>query len=150
MAKQYWLLKTEAETFSIDDLARVKREPWSGVRNFQARNHLRAMKIGDLCLIYHTGDEKVVVGIGKVMSKPYPDPTQFDKKSPYFDAKSKKESPMWTLVDVAFVQKFKNAVPLSEMKLDPKLSGMILLHAPRLSVQPVSLKHFKHIITLAK
>ncbi len=143
-----WLLKTEAETFSIDDLAKVKREPWSGVRNFVARNHLKAMKIGDQCFIYHTGKEKQIVGLAKVVSKPYADPTQFDKKSPYFDAKSKKEKPPWWLVDVSFVRKLKMPVPLSEIKLDPKLSGMILLHAPRLSVQSVSEAHFRHILTL--
>ena len=77
---KYWLLKTEAETFSIDDLERVKKEPWSGVRNFVARNHLRAMAVGDQCFIYHTGSEKRIVGIGNVVSEPYPDPTQFDEK----------------------------------------------------------------------
>ena len=150
MSKQFWLLKTEAETFSIDDLARVKKEPWSGVRNFVARNNLRAMSVGDLCFIYHTGNEKAVVGIGKVATKPYPDPTQFDEGSHYYDERSKKENPMWTLVDIEFVKKFKNPVSLAEMKIDPALSGMVLLSAPRLSVQPVSEKHFKHILTLAK
>lgn len=160
MTKHYWLLKTEADAFSIDDLARIKKEPWSGVRNFVARNNLRAMTVGDLCFIYHTGNEKAVVGLGKVASKPYPDPTQFDppaprlrrtgKKSPYFDPKSNKEKPLWTLVDIAFVEKFKNAVTLSEMKIDPALSGMILLCVPRLSVQPVSEKHFNHIVELAQ
>ena len=146
--RQCWLLKTEAETFSIDDLARVKKEPWSGVRNFVARNHLKAMEVGDQCFIYHTGKEKSIVGIAKVVSEPYADPTQFDKKSPYFDPKSKKEKPLWWLVDVAFVKKLKRPIALSEIKIDPALSSMILLHAPRLSVQPVSEMHFKYITTL--
>ena len=131
--KQYWLLKTEAEAFSIDDLKRVGREPWSGVRNYQARNWIRSMQVGDLCLFYHTGDEKSVVGVCKVASKPYPD----------------KEEP-WTLVDVNFVKKFKNAIPLPQIKNDPSLRGMVLLKAPRLSVQPVSEKQFTHITMLAK
>jgi predicted RNA-binding protein with PUA-like domain len=143
--KSYWLLKTEADTFSIDDLKRVGKEPWTGVRNFQARNNLMAMKAGDLCLIYHTGDEKAVVGIAKVHGKPYADPTQFDTKSPYFEPRSTSEKPVWMLVDVAFIKKLAHPVSLAEIKLDPKLAGMKLLQAPRLSVQPVSERHFVYI-----
>ncbi|HEV3245488.1 MAG TPA: EVE domain-containing protein [Candidatus Paceibacterota bacterium] len=143
--KNYWLLKTESDAFSIDDLKRAGKEPWTGVRNFQARNNLAVMKEGDLCLIYHTGDEKAVVGVAKVASEPYADPTQFDKKSHYYEPKSTKEKSVWVLVDVAFVKKLPHPVTLAEIKLDPKLAAMMLVHAPRLSVQPVSEKQFKYI-----
>ncbi len=143
---QYWLLKTESEEFSIDDLAKKKREPWTGVRNFVARNHMRTMKKGDLVFIYHTGDEKQIVGLGKVVREAYPDPTQFDAKSDYYDISSKKENPKWHLVDIAFVKKFKTGMTLTEVKSDPKLAGMVLAEAPRLSVQPVLAKHFEYIM----
>ena len=143
---QYWLLKTEPEEFSIDDLKRKKREPWTGVRNFVARNHMREMKKGDLVFIYHTGDEKQIVGIGKVVKEFYPDPTQFDTKSDYYDESSSRENPKWHLVDIAFVKKFKKGMGLAEIKKDPKLGGMILAKTPRLSVQPVSAKHFEYIL----
>ncbi len=142
----YWLLKTESEEFSIDDLAHKKREAWTGVRNFVARNHMRQMKKGDLVFIYHTGDEKQIVGIGKVASEPYADPTQFDTKSDYYDMLSIKENPKWQLVDISFVKKFKKGMTLAEIKKDAKLSGMVLAKAPRLSVQPVSAKHFDYIL----
>ncbi len=143
--RNYWLLKTESDTFSIDDLKRVGKEAWTGVRNYQARNNLMAMREGDLCFIYHTGDEKAVVGIAKVASKPYADPTQFDKKSPYYERRSTEEKPLWMLVDVAFVKKLAHPVTLAEIKRDPKLALMKLVQAPRLSVQPVSEKHFNYI-----
>lgn len=142
----YWLLKTESEEFSIDDLAKKKCEPWTGVRNFVARNHMRTMKKGDLVFIYHTGDEKQIVGIGKVAREAYPDPTQFDTKSDYYDASSAKENPKWQLVDIAFVKKFKKMMTLAEIKNDAKLNGMVLAKAPRLSVQPVSATHFEYIL----
>ena len=141
-----WLLKTEPEEFSIDDLAKKKREPWSGVRNFVARNHMRQMKKGNLVFIYHTGDEKQIVGIGKVASEAYDDPIQFDKKSDYYDVSSTKENPKWQLVDIAFMRKFIKGMTLAEIKNDPVLGGMVLAQAPRLSVQPVSVKHFEYIL----
>jgi predicted RNA-binding protein with PUA-like domain len=144
--KNYWLLKTEKDEFSIDDLKRVGTEPWTGVRNFQARNNLMAMKKGDQCLIYHTGVEKAVVGIAKVTSEPYADPTQFNKKNHAYDPKSTKEKPIWMLVEVSFMKKLMRPVSLAEIKLDPKLVGMTLTQAPRLSVQAVSEKHFKYIV----
>ncbi len=142
----HWLLKTESEEFSIDDLKCKKREPWTGVRDFVARNHMKAMRKGDLVFIYHTGDQKQIVGLGKVAKEAYPDPTQFDTKSEYYDVSSKKENPKWQLVDIAFVKKFKTGMTLAEIKNDPKLAGMVLATAPRLSVQPVSAKHFKYIV----
>ena len=142
----YWLLKTEPDGFSIDDLLRVKKEAWTGVRNFGARNYMMQMQKGDLCLMYHTGNEKQIVGLGKVASDVYPDPTQFDKESHYFEPRSTKEKPTWKLVDIAFVKKFKKTMSLAEIKNDPALSGMVLVKAPRLSVQPVSEKQFKYIM----
>lgn len=149
MMRNYWLLKTEPDTFSIDDLKRAKKEPWSGVRNYQARNFMMAMQPGELCIFYHTGDEKAAVGVAKVVGKPYADPTQFDKKSQYYDAKATKEKPRWMLVDVSFVKKFKRPVPLVEVKRDPSLRGMMLAGNTRLSVQPVSKKHFEYILKLS-
>ena len=142
----YWLLKTEPEEFSIDDLAKKRREPWTGVRNFVARNHMREMKKGDFVFIYHTNDEKQIVGLGKVASEAYDDPTQFEKNSDYYDATSGKDNPKWQLVDIAFVKKFKKGIILAEIKQDSKLSDMVLAKAPRLSVQPVSAKQFDYIL----
>src|ERR1041385_5344219 len=108
----------------------------------------KEMKKGDLCLFYHTGDEKSVVGIAKVASAPYADPTQFDKKSHSFDPKSTKEKPIWSCVDISFVKKLKKPISLVEIKNDPALSEMVLVKYPRLSVQPVSEKQFRHIVNL--
>lgn len=142
---RYWLLKTEAEEFSIDDLKKKKKEPWTGVRNFVARNHMLEMKKGDLCFIYHTGDEKAIVGLSRVASEAYADPSQFDKKSEYYDETSPREKPKWMLVDIAFEKKFEKTVTLSQIKNDPKLPDMVLAKVPRLSVQPVSATEFEYI-----
>ena len=145
---RYWLIKSEADCYSIDDLKRDKKEPWSGVRNYQARNFMRDdMKVGDGVLYYHSSaKDNGVYGIAKVASKPYPDPTQFDKKSEYYDPKATKEKPMWFLVDMAFVKKFKEPILLSEIKIDPNLEGMVVRErGSRLSIQPVSEKHFKYL-----
>src|SRR5436305_792943 len=105
---RYWLLKTEGEYYPIDKLKSDKKTPWSGIRNYRARNFMRdEMKLGDLCLFYHTGKDNGVYGIAKVASKPYADPTQFDKKGHYYEPKATKEKPTWILVDIAFVKKFK-------------------------------------------
>src|SRR5438874_894358 len=123
----YWLLKSEPDTYGIDHLQKDGKTPWAGVRNFQARNFMKeGMQVGDLCLFYHTGKHKEVAGIAKVASKAYPDPTQFDKASDYFEPKSTEEKPYWWLVDIAFVKKFKEPVAASEMKIDPALAAMKL------------------------
>ncbi|HEV7449194.1 MAG TPA: EVE domain-containing protein [Candidatus Paceibacterota bacterium] len=147
--KNYWLLKSEPDAYSIDQLKKDKREPWSGVRNYQARNFMMQMHAGDECVFYHTGDERQAVGLAKVVGKPYPDPTQFDAKGHYFDPKATKENPRWWLVDVAFVKKFKRPVTLTQVKHDPVLRNMMLAHAGRLSVQPVEKKHFDYLVKLA-
>jgi predicted RNA-binding protein with PUA-like domain len=147
--KNYYLLKSEPGTYSIDDLKGDKATDWTGVRNYQARNFMMGMKRGDLCIFYHSGDEKSCAGVARVASAPYPDPTQFDSKSDYYDPKATKEKPRWMLVDVAYVKTFKHRVTLAEVKADPALRGMTLAAATRLSVQPVSKKHFERILGLA-
>ncbi len=145
---RHWLIKSEPDVFSIDDLAKVKREPWSGVRNYQARNFMwHDMKPGDLALFYHSNAKPPgIAGIAKVAGAAYPDPTQFDAKSEYFDPKATKEKPRWWLVDVEFVAKFDEILPLDEIKVDPVLSGMLVCQrGTRLSITPVDPKHFKQV-----
>ena len=142
----YWLMKCEPSSYSIDDLARDKTTYWDGVRNFQARNFMRdTMKKGDQVLFYHSNAEPSgVAGIAKIQKEGYPDFTAWDKKDIHFDPKSTKEKPLWSMVDVAFVQKFKNFVSLEELKANASLKGMLVLQrGMRLSVQPVNAAHFK-------
>jgi len=147
----YWLMKSEPDAFSIDDLERVKTEPWTGVRNYQARNFMRdGMKPGDRVLFYHSScDEPGVVGIAEVASEAYPDPTQFDRKSDYYDEKSTREQPRWMLVDVAFKRKLKRTITLNELKEQPRLDGFALLQrGNRLSVLPVTKGQWDRILEL--
>ncbi|MEK7951942.1 EVE domain-containing protein [Luteolibacter soli] len=148
---RYWLIKSEPDVFGIDHLAKAKREPWSGVRNYQARNSMRDdMRPGDLAIFYHSSTTPPgAVGIAKVAGEAYPDPTQFDAKSEYYDPKSTKENPRWMLVDFEFVAKFPNEVTLQQMKEDPSLEGMVVLQkGTRLSITPVEAKHFKRVCKL--
>lgn len=149
----YWLMKSEPDVFSFDDLQKRPKqtEPWNGVRNYQARNFMRdEMKEGDLILFYHSSCEVPgVAGIAKVASAPYPDSTQFDKKSEYYDPKATEEVPRWFLVDVKFHQKLKHHVSLAELKEQKELEGMRLLNpGNRLSILPVTKKEFDHIAKL--
>jgi predicted RNA-binding protein with PUA-like domain len=147
----YWLVKTEPSTFSIDDLARKGVEHWDGVRNFQARNNLRAMKVGERALFYHSNaDPAGVVGICEVVREAYPDASQFDPASRYYDPASKPESPRWWMPDVRFVGKFPRMIPLPEMRQIPGLEQMVLLNRSRLSVQPVTDQEWKIIGALAE
>lgn len=153
MAKRYWLMKSEPDVYSIDDLARDGRTHWDGVRNYQARNFMRdEMKVGDLVLFYHSNaDPPGVAGIARVASEPYPDPTQFDRRSTYHDPKAKKDDPRWYLVDVEHVETFGELVPLESLKSDSALDGMLVTkRGMRLSVQPVERKHFQRVLKLAK
>ncbi|MBB5205305.1 putative RNA-binding protein with PUA-like domain [Inhella inkyongensis] len=137
---QTWLMKSEPEEASIDDLQRLGRLPWVGVRNYQARNFMRdAFQLGDRVLFYHSScAQPGIAGIARVASGAYADPTQFDPSNPYFDPKSKPEAPRWLLVDVAFERKT-TLLPLSEMRLQPELATMALLQrGSRLSITPVS------------
>jgi len=147
---RYWLMKTEPDEFSIDDLSKKKVEPWTGVRNYQARNFMREMKAGDGVLFYHSSCEVPgVAGIAEVAATAYPDPTQFDKKSDYYDAASKREEPRWSLVDVKFKRKLKRVIPLSELKDRKELEGFALLaRGNRLSVLPVSKPQWDFILGL--
>ena len=138
---RYWLMKSEPDVFSIDDLARVGVEPWTGVRNYQARNFMRdGMSEGDGVLFYHSSCEVPgVAGLARVASAAYPDPTQFERKSEYFDAKSTHEDPRWMLVDVRFERKLARTIPLVELKAQSRLDGFALLQrGNRLSILPVT------------
>jgi predicted RNA-binding protein with PUA-like domain len=147
---RYWLMKTEPDEFSIDDLSKKKVEPWTGVRNYQARNFMREMQAGDGVLFYHSSCEiPGVAGIAEVAEIAYPDPTQFDKKSDYYDAASKREEPRWSLVDVKFKRKLKRVIPLSELKDRNELEGFALLaRGNRLSVLPVTKPQWDFILGL--
>jgi predicted RNA-binding protein with PUA-like domain len=135
-------MKSEPDEFSIDDLARApkKSSPWFGVRNYQARNFMRdAMKVGDGVLFYHSSCAVPgIAGLAEVASGPYPDETQFDRRSPYFDPKSTREEPRWVLVDVRLVRKTR-LLPLEEMRANPALASMVVLRrGNRLSITPVA------------
>lgn len=148
----HWLLKTEPDAFSIEDLKRDGFTSWDGVRNYQARNFLRDMKPGDKVLIHHSSIAMpAIVGVGEIESDAYPDPTQFDKKSQYFDAASKKDSPRWTTRKVLYKAVLKHPVTLAAIKTHPELKNMLVAQqGSRLSVQPVEKKHFDLILDLGK
>ncbi len=149
----YWLMKSEPESYSIDDLKRDKIEPWSGVRNYQVRNMMRdQMQKGDMALFYHSsaGKETGVVGVMKIAKSAYTDATQFDPKSIYFDEKSSPENPRWLCVDVKFVKKFSRIVTLTEIKQQKVLEDLpILKQGSRLSIVPLTDKQFEFILSLA-
>jgi predicted RNA-binding protein with PUA-like domain len=150
-ARQYWLVKSEPETFSFDDLlaAPGRTTHWDGVRNFAARNHLRAMKKGDRVLFYHSSAKPTaVVGVAEVAREAYPDPTALDKKDPHFDPKSKPEDPTWFMVDIKAVETLKRPVTLDEIKKIKGLSNMALIRLGRLSVQPVTRAEFEIVTDL--
>ena len=149
MAKSYWLMKSEPDVYSIDDLKNDKTTYWEGVRNYQARNHMMAMKKGDEVLYYHSQQTPPgVVGVARVIKEAYPDFTQFDKKHRYFDPKSSEEKPRWWMVDIRFVKKLKSEVSLHDIKAVKKLSDMVLVNNSRLSVQPVQKKDFDMILKM--
>lgn len=149
--KNFWLMKSEPDEFGIEDLKKVKEEAWTGVRNYQARNFMRdEMKVGDDVLFYHSNTNPPgVAGVMTVCSEPYPDPTQFNKKSKYFDEKATKEKPRWFLINVKFKQQFKNYISLDVLKEQAKLKEMkILQKGNRLSITPVTKAEFDHIFKL--
>ncbi|HYD75705.1 EVE domain-containing protein [Ramlibacter sp.] len=150
--KQYWLMKSEPDEASVDDFLAAPKAtiPWTGVRNYQARNFMRdRMRVDDGVLFYHSScAEPGIVGIARVASTPYPDPTQFDPKSPYFDEASKPESPRWMLVDVQVLQKTRN-LTLAEMRSVPGLADMLVLKkGNRLSITPVEPRHWRLVTQL--
>ncbi|MFT4255540.1 MAG: EVE domain-containing protein [Pseudoxanthomonas sp.] len=150
--KHYWLMKSEPDAFSIDALQKVGVEPWNGVRNYQARNFMRAMQPGDGVLFYHSNTAVPgIVGVAEVASEAYPDPTQFDPKSDYFDAKSTREQPRWDLVDVKFVKKLKRTIALDEIKAQADTLGdgfTLIQRGNRLSVLPVTAAQWKLLLSL--
>jgi predicted RNA-binding protein with PUA-like domain len=130
----YWLMKSEPGTYSWDDLVRDKKTGWDGVRNFQARSNLKAMKKGDLAFFYHSGDDKAIIGIAKISKEAYPDPTDAE----------------WVAVEVVPEKKLKNMVTLAQIKADKRLQNMVLVKASRLSVQPVRKEEFDLILSLSE
>ena len=130
----YWLVKTEPETYSWDNLVKDSKTTWDGVRNFQARSNLKKMQNGDQVFIYHTGDEKAIIGLAKVVKEPYPDPKDKD----------------WVVVDLVAGKKLKKPVSLSQIKADKRLANMVLVRASRLSVQPVKPEETELIISLSE
>ena len=130
----YWLLKTEPHTFSWEELKAKTSEPWDGVRNYQARNFMKDMKKGDLCFIYHSGDEKAIQGIATCVNEHYPDPTTDD--------------PAWVCIDIAFFKDINRKISLKELKANPEMKGLLLLTHSRLSVMPVNEDIWNKILSL--
>ncbi|MFN2459182.1 MAG: EVE domain-containing protein [Candidatus Velthaea sp.] len=148
---QYWLFKSEPDTYGIDRLEREGGTEWSGVRNFRARNHMRAMNAGDRGFFYHSSTKVPgIAGICEVTAAAHPDSSQFDPQSEYYDATSRAERPKWWCVDVAFVSVLPRFVSLAELRAMRELDGMPLLRrGQRLSVQPVSAEHWQRIVAAA-
>lgn len=146
-----WLIKSEPDVFSIQDLARERTTTWEGVRNYTARNFMRdGMRVGDLCLYYHSNaDPSGVAGIARVSREAYPDPTQFDRKSQYFDEGAKKDEPRWLMVEVEHVETLPRFVPLEDLKKEKSLASMLVVQkGQRLSVQPVEKPHFAKVLAM--
>lgn len=151
---RYWLVKSEPDVFSIDDLAKAKNQTthWDGVRNYQARNTLRdSMKLGDRVLFYHSNaTPPAIVGTARIVKEGYPDHTAFDPKDGHYDPKSKKDNPTWYMVDIQFEQKFSHPLTLPMLKAEQSLTGMELVRrGSRLSVQPVRAHEFEIVLQLA-
>ncbi|HIF39355.1 MAG TPA: EVE domain-containing protein [Gemmatimonadetes bacterium] len=151
MKKSYWLMKSEPDVYSIDDLIADGRTHWDGVRNYQARNNMMKMAVGDEVLYYHSRQvPPAVVGRARVVKESYPDFTQFDKTSNYYDVRSSEEDPRWHMVDVEFVQKFETEIGLTEIKDQQPLVSMVLVNNSRLSVQPVLKEEFDWILKMSR
>lgn len=152
MNRRYWLLKSEPGTYSIDDLQRDGTTYWDGVRNYQARNFMRDdMRPGDGVLFYHSNAKPPgVVGIAEVVRAGYPDHTARDPSSPYFDPRATEDDPRWYMVDIRFVEKFPDLVPLDRLRVTPGLEEMLVTTKSRLSVQPVTAEEFEIVRRLAR
>jgi predicted RNA-binding protein with PUA-like domain len=148
----WWLAKSEPDVYSIEDLKREGTTLWSGVRNYQARNYLRSMRVGEKLFFYHSVVNPVgIAGIAEVCSIAEPDPTQFDPASAYFDPRATVDAPRWFCPRVAFVEAFDYVLPRKELMERPELGGLELLKPrSRLSVQPVSEEHFRLLYSWAK
>ncbi|MDQ2077284.1 EVE domain-containing protein [Marinimicrobium sp. ABcell2] len=151
---KYWLFKSEPDVYGIDDLSKERQGigRWDGIRNYQARNFLRdQVQVGDEVFVYHSQCKVPgVAGIARVVKNAYPDPAQFDPESDYFDPKASPDQPRWYAVDVQFVDKFAQVVPLKALKQETALEDMVLLKQGRLSVQPVKASEWQHIVKLAQ
>ena len=151
--RRFWLMKSEPRVFSIEDLARSSKQTtcWDGVRNYQARNFMRAMVAGDHVLFYHSNAEPpAVVGVAEVVRTTYPDATQFDKTSHHYVPGSIPSAPRWDMVDIQYRQTFKTSISLDRLRQEPKLKGMVLLQkGSRLSVQPVTEAEWTVVLKLA-
>jgi predicted RNA-binding protein with PUA-like domain len=150
---QYWLMKSEPDTFSIWNLQQAPRQTtcWDGVRNYQARNYMRAMQRGDWILFYHSNaDPSAVVGIAEIVREAYPDHTAFDPNDKHYDPKSTPERPIWDMVDIRLVEIFPAPLSLEQLRKQPGLKGMELLRkGSRLSVQPVRRAEWRLVLALA-
>ena len=150
MSARHWLMKSEPDVFGIDDLQKKGVEGWNGVRNYQARNFMKDMKVGDRILFYHSNATPPgVAGIAEVAKTAYPDPTQFDPKNDYYDPKAAPDKPIWFQVDVRFAKKLPRFLSLDELRGVPAIADMPLFNRSRLSVQPVTAEQFKTIVALA-
>lgn len=151
--RRYWLMKSEPRVFSIEDLAQAPKQTtsWDGVRNYQARNFMREMAVGDLVLFYHSNAEPpAVVGIAEVVRTAYPDGTQFEKTHHHYDPASPPSAPRWEMVDIRYRQTFKAGLPLDQLRQEPRLKDMVLLRkGSRLSVQPVTESEWAVVLKLA-
>jgi predicted RNA-binding protein with PUA-like domain len=153
MGKRYWLMKSEPDVYSIDDLQRDGKDCWEGIRNYQARNFMRDdMKVGDGVLFYHSNAKPPgVAGLARVCRLAYPDHFAWDKKSKYFDPKCDPEDPRWWMVDVEYVETFPHLVSLQQLKDDAQLEDMMVTRrGSRLSIQPVELAHWKRVSALGR
>ena len=149
---RHWLMKSEPDEFSFEELVRRGKEPWTGVRNYQARNFLRAAKRGDLALFYHSNcAEPGIVGIARVTKEAFADPTQFDPRSDYHDPRSSPENPRWSCIEVAPEKAFPRLVSLPDLRACPELKSLLILRpGNRLSVTPVTATEFRAIAALGK
>lgn len=146
----YWLMKSEPSVYSIDDLKKDGRTHWEGIRNYGARNNMRAMEVGDLVLFYHSQQTPpAVAGLARVLKKAYPDHFAWEPGHKYFDEKSSPDNPRWSMVDIEFVKKFAREVSLPEIKETRGLEDMVLVKRGRLSVQPVKKAEFDRVVRMA-
>lgn len=151
--RRYWLMKSEEDCYSIDDLERDGTTHWDGVRNYQARNFMRDdMKVGDRVLFYHSNAKPPgVAGVAEVCKEAYPDFTAWDPDDKHFDPKSPEDDPKWMMVDLKFVEKFPEKVALSDLKAHDQFEGMLVIkRGQRLSVQPVEPRHYDAVVEFAK
>ena len=147
----FWLVKQEPSKYSWEEFLRDKETYWDGVRNYQARNNMMKMATGDEVLYYHSRQTPPgIVGRARVVRESYPDFTQFDKTSNYYDARSHEENPRWHMVDVEFVEKFDSEISLTEIKDQGPLADMVLVNNSRLSVQPVLKEEFDWILRMSR